>query len=101
MMAGLGLLLRIGIEDFKGTSFSFRLYPNPTSKYLTIDNSDLENKHLRYAIYNSAGQKINDGAMNSTNQKNIDVSNLQNGVYFINVSDGNRTFSNKFIKTSD
>lgn len=90
----------VGIEDFKGTSFSFGLYPNPTSNYLTVDNADLINKNLRYAIYNSAGQKLNEGLLNSTNQKNIDVSDLENGVYFINVSDGNRTFSNKFIKSN-
>jgi hypothetical protein len=91
----------VGIEDFKGTSFSFGLYPNPTTQYLTIDNAELVNQNLHYAVYNTKGQKLIEGIFNSTNQKNIDVSNLQQGVYFINVGNGTRTFSNKFIKTTE
>lgn len=90
----------VGLEDFRGTSFSFGLYPNPTASYLVIDNKELLNQDLRFAIYNVSGQKLGEGTFNSSIKNTIDVSFLESGVYFINVSNGQRTFSNKFIKTN-
>lgn len=91
----------VGINDFPNTSFSYGLYPNPTSKFLTIENKELINQNLRYAIYDLQGKKLNEGNLNTNNQKTIDVSALQSGVYLINVSNGTRTFSNKFVKTEN
>lgn len=90
----------VGLSDFKNTSFSFGLYPNPATKYLAITHAELLNRELHYALYNMVGQKILEGKL-SSGETNIDISPLPNGVYLINVSNGSRTFSNKFIKSTD
>ncbi len=64
-------------DEFVKTSFS--LYPNPASSHLTIHLSNgLILQHVY--LYNSLGQLI------KTSHKSIlDVSNLSNGLYFIQV----------------
>jgi len=89
-----------GIEDFPDTQFSFGVYPNPTAEFLLIDNSDLNNQNLSYAIYNATGQRLAIGKLEAKEAQTVNVSSLSDGVYIINVSNGTRTFSNKFIKVS-
>ena len=71
-----------------------RLYPNPTSTSLTIEAKDaIEN----IAIYNILGQEvISKNPMSNT--MTLDVSNLQNGLYFVNTTIDGKTATTKFIK---
>jgi hypothetical protein len=71
-----------------------RLYPNPTSTSLTIEAKDaIEN----IAIYNVIGQEvISKNPMSNT--MTLDVSNLQNGLYFVNTTIDGKTATTKFIK---
>ncbi len=71
-----------------------RLYPNPTSTSLTIEAKDaIEN----IAIYNVLGQEvISKNPMSNT--MTLDVSNLQNGLYFVNTTIDGKTATTKFIK---
>jgi hypothetical protein len=71
-----------------------RLYPNPTSTSLTIEAKDaIEN----IAIYNVIGQEvISKNPM--SNKMTLDVSNLQNGLYFVNTTIDGKTATTKFIK---
>ncbi len=98
-MGGFGFT--VGLKDFPNTQFSFGLYPNPTNKNLTITNTVMANDDLRYAIYDANGKKLQVGNLKASETKNIDVSMLQEGIYFINVSNGKNTYSNKFIKVAD
>ncbi len=90
-----------GLKDFRNTKFVFGFFPNPTSKVLSINNKDIVNEDLRYAIYDIGGKKLQEGYLKSGDKKEIDVSFLSEGVYVINVSDGKMTYSNKFIKSND
>ena len=91
----------VGLSDFKNTQFVFGLYPNPTTKELSITNGTLTKDDLHYVIYDVTGKKLKDGDLKSDDVKNIDVSFLQQGVYIINVSNGKMTYSNKFIKAEN
>lgn len=88
----------VGIEDFANTTFSFGFYPNPTVTHLTVDNPALANQDLRFALYDLTGRKMAEGRLERGLKKSIDVSFLSQGIYIVNVSDGTKTFSNKFIK---
>lgn len=90
----------VGLKDYKGT-ISFGLYPNPTAKELVVENVELQNKELHYSVYNIAGQKLMEGTLNTSERKTINVSELNAGVYIINIGNENRMFSNKFIKTDN
>jgi|TARA_R110002012_G_scaffold212774_2_gene383851 hypothetical protein len=65
--------------------------PNPTTKYLTI--SSIQNL-TTYEIYDVLGKKI----LSKDIIKEINVSNLKDGVYFLKLKGPNQTFNKKFIK---
>jgi hypothetical protein len=91
----------VGIADFPNSDFVFAYYPNPVLNSLTISNTELSGKYLHYAIYDSNGKRLISNSCVGNEKHEIDVSFLQSGVYIINVSDGTKTFSNKFVKSVD
>ncbi|WP_374460095.1 fibronectin type III domain-containing protein [Chryseobacterium taeanense] len=68
------------------------IYPNPVKTVLNVKNIS---KRANYKIYNSAGQIVSSGII--LNNK-IDVHNLINGVYVIDIDDAQGTAQKKFIK---
>ena len=82
-----------GIEEFQVTSYELRVFPNPTTGELTIDNGELTINNVE--IYDIMGKTLNNCQLSIINsQLKIDVSHLPSGIYFLRV--GNRTA--KFIK---
>jgi len=87
-----GYMYRLKQVDFNGVQeihgpISFNcgftnktiLYPNPTKNEIFIDNG-LINENTKFEIYNSNGQIVKTGEINS-NHFRLDVSDLNNGVY--------------------
>ncbi len=73
--------------------FDFTVYPNPVRGdvlYIKTQSS----LQGQYTIVNMAGQTIDKGAL--TNE--INVRNLESGLYFINVNTGDTVVTKKFIK---
>ena len=66
------------------------VYPNPTLTTLTIN----DNKNYDLKIFNTLGQVLLQ--INDTNT--IDVSSLSDGVYLINITDGIKSLTKRFIK---
>ena len=66
--------------------FSLNIYPNPMSDQLTIYYNHPEIEPLSIEVINILGQSIADFTLEPTTdvrQKNIDVKNWTNGVYFL------------------
>lgn len=74
--------------------FSFALHPNPTSNILSIDYEN-NTSDLNLTLYSSTGKVI---FKNRTYQSDIDVSNLVNGLYFMEFSSSKGRVVRKFIK---
>ncbi|SIQ18013.1 Por secretion system C-terminal sorting domain-containing protein [Chryseobacterium sp. RU37D] len=68
------------------------IFPNPVKTILNVKNIS---KKANYKIYNTAGQVVSSGII--LNNK-IDVHNLINGVYIIDIEDAQGTTQKKFIK---
>ena len=82
--------ITIGIDENELLSFS--VYPNPTSDILTIQSGTT---FTRIEIYNQAGQLI----ISKSNLDKIDVSELNQGLYFIKVIDEEGNFGiSKIVK---
>lgn len=81
----------ITIENEKEESLM--IYPNPVTKGILFFSHP--GTAEVYFIYDSAGNKIIE--WNSNQQKAIDVSSLQAGVYFIHAYDSGILFREKFI----
>lgn len=69
----------------------FSIYPNPSSDRLII-KSTIETYH--YKINSIDGRIVSQGKNHSSSNKNIDVSNLNSGVYFIEI----QSIKGKIIK---
>lgn len=91
----------VGIKDFKNTEFVYGIYPNPTARIISITNKELANDDLRFIIYDMSGKKLKAGSFKASDNKDIDVSFLTQGIYIINVSNSQKTFSNKFVKVEN
>ena len=67
-----------------------KIYPNPSSSIVNIDF----NEYLQSTLFNILGQKVL-----STNSKTINISNLEQGTYFLSTKDSNNNINNfKIIK---
>jgi PKD repeat protein len=75
---------------------NFEFYPNPTTNQITlkVDNQLLGSV---YTIYDTIGKSVINGEI-SSELNVIDLGNLSNGVYIIEVASEGNYFKNKFIK---
>lgn len=75
---------------------SFLVFPNPTSSKIFITSKE----HVSsYEIYNTLGQKVLEGSFNKVlDQEEMDMTNLQIGLYFLNIKGDKTTKSIKIIK---
>ncbi len=80
------------INDLKSKGFSY--YPNPIKNTLHLNaNENIDT----VSIYNYLGQEVKTILINSI-QKEINLNNLEKGVYFMNVKIGNTTGFISLIK---
>lgn len=81
----------------------YKVYPNPTSDIVNISFSTVPSSEVGIKVYNFLGQEVLRHGENNRGgffQKTLDVSQLENGVYFITVFIGKeKALSTKFIKS--
>ena len=80
--------ITIGINENELLSFS--VYPNPTKGVVTIQS---ESSIYKIEIYNQSGQLI----ISETNRDKIDISDLNQGIYFVKVKDSEGNFGIKKV----
>lgn len=74
---------------------NLHIYPNPVTNKINIETMlDLQNATLK--IVNSLGEIVMKKQLISDTE--FDVSNLKNGVYFLNIVSNNYTVFRKFVK---
>lgn len=77
----------------------FRIYPNPTNQNLTVQTPNISARHVNIRIFNLLGQEVFYNSMSQFGtERMLDVGNLNKGIYFINVQDGNKVYRQKFLK---
>ncbi|KAB1158073.1 DUF7619 domain-containing protein [Flavobacterium luteum] len=89
------VLQSLGTQDFEFSSY-FKVYPNPAKQLLNIDVK----KNIAVSsisIFNTLGQQIL-VIPNAQMTKQVDVSSLKTGNYFIKVTSNKGSASEKFIK---
>lgn len=83
--------LRINETSFENEMF---LYPNPAKDILNLKWNSLNN--ISVTIYNSTGQELSTAFL-SKQDGLINISELQNGFYFLKIIDGNKLRLKKII----
>ncbi len=85
-----------GIKENHNT-FNLKVYPNPVQNYITLDFENINQFPLTINIQNQLGEVCKTLTANS-NKCQIDISTLNNGLYFIQAKNETYTTSIKFIK---
>jgi len=73
------------------------LYPNPANNVLNIAITDGLDTPDAYTVYNSLGQIMDNGTINSALQT-LDIAKYTNGVYFVKLAKGSDTKTLQFVK---
>jgi uncharacterized repeat protein (TIGR01451 family) len=83
----------------KDDTNQLKVFPNPANEILNINlqNNNIEN----CTITNALGQMVYSSAneINANHKIQLNISNLNAGVYFVKVSAGNGSYNAKFIKS--
>ena len=80
-----------GSNDIFELSLDFKIYPNPATNSITIKNAP---ESYAYSIYNSIGSLMIKGYDGSQ----IDISSLENGIYFVVINSDNSKTQASFVK---
>ena len=77
------------ISDY-GSSISLSVYPNPTVDYLYLEMNDLQPTQAAITIYDGLGRMVKTQMLTSNSTK-IDVTNLEQGIYYLQIGNDNKT----------
>ena len=80
------------INDFMDSQI--KIYPNPTNKYITIEQSGIQSRNIR--IINLLGNVLYDSILLEKNQ--IDISDFPNGIYCIYIYNEKNVYTSRMIK---
>jgi hypothetical protein len=73
------------------------IYPNPTNDVFTVGNSS--HQSMKFELIDALGNKISVHSIEATEQTLIDISNLPNGIYYLQSSNGaTSTTTTKIVK---
>ena len=91
----------VSVNDIKNTT-QFTVYPNPANDYTSIAISLDKTEKVILTIVDLLGKEISKEEkvlFSGKNTERLDVSNFQNGVYFINLQVGNKITTQKLVIT--
>ncbi len=83
----------IGLETYTGLDQSFILFPNPNQGHFVIECAT----DIQVSVYNQIGELIVTKQLSGAKQYDMDLSQLNAGVYFISAFDGNNRIYKKMI----
>ncbi len=86
----------VGLDDYPKINISTKIYPNPASKIVNLEIKNSNNKLLTLNIYNSLGILVKTQRI-SEKDNQIDVSDLSNGIYFIDICSDNYNVKQKLV----
>ncbi len=76
-----------GVNEFRISDIGYRIFPNPASDQLRIENYELQ--ETQFEIINLLGEVVLSGTLDREKTM-IDVSSLTKGIYFVVVDDKRR-----------
>ena len=75
---------------------SWQIIPNPASQFIQLQWPGSFNQPCHFSIFSAQGQIIH--ANTIENKQTIDISGILPGMYYLNVNDGEKMITKKFIK---
>lgn len=85
----------VSVREIQRQEFNFTFYPNPTSSFIHVNFSSSGNSVL--ALKNSLGEHIFEKKYSGNVNDNLNLQELENGIYFISLSGENLQVTKKLI----
>ncbi len=85
-----------GIRPQKKNTSSLKVYPNPTQETLSVEYP--VGKNCSYEIFSVTGVLMNSASLNASGKQDVDVRNLDSGLYFIRVCTDGKYWNTRFVK---
>lgn len=85
-----------GVREASRKSNDFRIFPNPAKDQISVRFTTRE--AVAIDIYNMLGAKVKT-VIHNGQETDINIGDLQNGVYFLRMKDSNQTISRSFTKS--
>jgi hypothetical protein len=90
------VLTQVGINEF-GNGAKLSIYPNPSTGLFYIEAISFDADMVHLDVVNSLGQSVHKESFVTGTRKEFDMTELSNGVYFLNITDGKHTASRRMI----
>ncbi|MBP9689751.1 MAG: T9SS type A sorting domain-containing protein, partial [Bacteroidia bacterium] len=89
-----------GLSSKEVVAANINVYPNPAINEITISANDVKSLPLTVAVYDMIGREMLTRTYNDKNvNETINISNFNNGIYFIVMKNQQGTHSIKFVVT--
>ncbi|MBK6282979.1 MAG: T9SS type A sorting domain-containing protein [Draconibacterium sp.] len=88
------------INNERNDNFNIKVFPNPTKGKFSFEAEGIINKEISLTIYNSIGDRILQDLLTTVNgrlNKDMDLSDVASGVYYIKITDGNKSDTRSII----
>lgn len=87
-----------GIKEANGVQrFDLNLYPNPNNGMFTIEPHIVMAGNVKMTAYNMLGKKVWNGQSRNLIRESVDLSNLENGIYLMDIRSENKIATRRFI----
>jgi hypothetical protein len=94
--------VRVTVNNSNGQGSYFNIYPNPTTGILNIQYFENGNGNVKILLYDATRKLVQKGTVTKDQvalTTSIDVTNLKNGIYFLQLQmPGGKTVSKHFVK---
>ncbi len=87
----------LGNRKYERTTNTFNIYPNPTSNRITIEVANESEGAVHLKLFNINGQQLINKYITGS-RIDLDISFLQQGIYFITLQTRDEILTKKFIK---
>lgn len=88
---------QVSIDEVEKNIAEIKLLNNPVANQLRLSCRNL-NSQSKYQIYSQSSQLLAEGIIENPNGVNtIDLSNINNGIYFLKITSENQTITKKII----
>jgi Secretion system C-terminal sorting domain len=85
-------------EEFTQISLEMLVYPNPTTSFVNLKINNFDFQDLNYQLIDLNGKEISNQII-TTSETSIELEQLSNAIYLLNVNDKNKTIKTfKIIK---
>lgn len=86
----------LNTEDFTALE-NFKIFPNPATDTFTISFEGQLSKRTDVKIYNTLGQKVRQIQVNSGINLDLDISNLNSGLYLVKIAQAENSVTKRLM----